>query len=106
MLNTDLCLVHDIDGGNSLPCCTSTGRTYPDTGQDACVDDEAARRRCPMYGRSHSRFEATEAVGDMLGGAYPNDNNAPFYAAFAEAWRKATAVGREGLSPLAESCEL
>jgi len=102
MLNTDICLVHDID--DNLPCCTSPGRKYSD-GQDHCIDNDAARRRCPMYGSTHSRREARDAVEEMLGGEFPNDNNVPFYNAFEEAWRKATTVGQENLSPLAESCE-
>ncbi len=84
MLNTDICLVHDIDDGTNLPCCTGTGRSYPD-GQDMCVDDDAARRRCPMYGRSHLRFDASVAVGKVLGGSYPNAKNSLFYDSFAKA---------------------
>mgnify|MGYP003326411059 CR=1 FL=1 len=103
MLNTDICLVHNIEG--NLPCCTRTDTSYPD-GQNQCVDDQAARRRCPMLSQSSGgRFEARRAVGTMLGGGFPNTNNEPFYAAFTEAWRKATTVGQTNLSPLVESCE-
>lgn len=102
MLNTDICLVHDID--NNVPCCTNTGTSYPEDGLDRCIDE--ALSRCPIYSQSHSRWEAREAVGEMLGGTYPNENNVPFYNAFSEAWRKATTVGQTNLSPLAESCEL
>jgi len=101
MLNTDICLVHDID--SNMPCCTRTGESYSD-GQDRCIDSDAARRRCPMYSQTHSRWEAREAVGEMLGGSYPNTNNEPFYNAFTEAWRKATTVGQSNLSSLVESC--
>jgi hypothetical protein len=102
MLNTDICLVHNIDG--NLPCCTRTGVLDAD-GQDTCVDLDAAASRCPMIDQSESRWEAREAVGSMLGGSYPNSNNEPFYSAFATAWRKATTVGQSNLSPLVESCE-
>lgn len=78
MLNTDICLVHDIDG--NLPCCTSD--------EDTCGDFEAAARRCPFYSQIDARWEARQAVGEMLGGSYPNTNNVPFYNAFAEGWRK------------------
>ena len=78
MLNTDICLVHDIDG--NLPCCTSD--------EDTCGDFEAAARRCPFYSQIDARWEARQAVGEMLGGTYPNTNNVPFYNAFAEGWRK------------------
>lgn len=104
MLNTDMCLVFDIDDIDERKCCSRTGWDYPD-GTDRCIDNEAARRRCPMYEQTHSRWESVEAVGEMLGGAYPNTNNQPFYNAFTEAWRKATTVGQTNLSPLLESCE-
>jgi hypothetical protein len=102
MLNSDICLVHNIDG--NMPCCTRTGDLYAD-GQDACVDLVAAAGRCPMIDQSESRWEAREAVGEMLGGSYPNTNNGPFYSAFANAWSKATTVGQSNLSLLVDSCE-
>eukprot|EP00580_Thalassiosira_gravida_P007736 CAMPEP_0201646866 /NCGR_PEP_ID=MMETSP0493-20130528/34738_1 /ASSEMBLY_ACC=CAM_ASM_000838 /TAXON_ID=420259 /ORGANISM="Thalassiosira gravida, Strain GMp14c1" /LENGTH=387 /DNA_ID=CAMNT_0048122125 /DNA_START=1 /DNA_END=1160 /DNA_ORIENTATION=- len=102
MLNTDICLVHNIDG--NLPCCTNPGRFYSN-GQDRCLDDEATARRCPIYNQMNPRSEARTVVGQMLGGAYPNDNNEPFYNAFTDAWRKATTVGNDNLSPLGENCE-
>ena len=99
MLNTDICLVFDIeeDIDKEIPCCTET--------DIRCFDPEAAAQKCPMYSQMHSRFEAKEAVEEMLGsGSHPHPN-VPFYNAFAEAWRKATTVGQEDLSPLAESCD-
>lgn len=69
MLNTDMCLIFDIDDIAVNKCCSRTGWSYPD-GQDRCIDSEAARRRCPMYAQTHERWEATEAVGEMLGGEY------------------------------------
>ena len=106
MLNTDICLVHNIDGNNNLPCCTRTGSTYAN-GRDQCIDDTAARRACPMISQSHPRWGVRQAVGEMLGGSYPNENNVPFYEAFREAWRKATTVGvGRNLLPLRESCEM
>ena len=96
MLNTDICLIHNIDG--NMPCCTTDD-------EDACADLEAAASRCPFHSSSESRYEAREAVGEMLGGSYPNTNNVPFYSAFFEGWTKATSVGQTNLSPLVENCE-
>jgi len=62
-------------------------------------------RQCPFYREGDPRFEARSSVQEMLGGAFPNDNNEPFYEAFREGWRKATTVGRTNLLPLAETCE-
>ena len=106
MLNTDICLVFDIDAymDENVPCCTRTGAFYTD-GEDSCVDVDAAARSCPMYSQFQDRWEARQAVGEMLGGDYPNTNNEPFYTAFTEAWGKATTVGQSNLSPLSDSCE-
>ena len=95
MLNTDICLAFDIDevesGGN--PCCTEIN--------DECTGPESRQRTCPMAHMHSSR----EAVEEMLGrDAHPHPN-APFYNAFTEAWRKATTVGQDNLSPLVESCD-
>ncbi|KAL9188044.1 hypothetical protein ACHAXT_006422 [Thalassiosira profunda] len=98
MLATDLCLVFDVDEDSE--CCTHGMLD----GEDGCLNSSAASRRCPMLSRFHSRYEAREAVIEMLGGSYPNDNNAPFYDKFRTAWRKATTVGQEDLSPLLDSC--
>ena len=102
MLNTDLCLAFNIDGNTQ--CCTRTGSTYSD-GQNRCIDNAVASRRCPFYREDDPRFEARESVQEMLGGSFPNDNNEPFYEAFREGWRKATTVGQTDLLPLAETCE-
>jgi len=106
MLNTDMCLVFDIDQNidRSVPCCTRTEFKYPD-GSSRCVNGDAARSRCPMYSRTNPRRQATEAVRDMLGGSISSNNNGPFYIAFARAWRKATTVGQDNLRPLQMTCE-
>ena len=98
MLNTDICLVYDIEASidDGIPCCTKT--------DVRCIEPESAKRRCPMYSRQHDRWEAREAVQMMLGGSHDNENM-PFYTAFARAWLKATTIGQDGLSPLAESCD-
>lgn len=102
MLNTDLCLVYDIPG-NNLPCCTRTGVLYPN-GDDTCIEAEAAARKCPVLSASHSRYEARQTVGEMLGGSFPNSNNVPFYSAFTESWNKATTLGQSNLSLLKSTC--
>ena len=101
MLNTDLCLVFDIE--HHLPCCTSNDVLDPN-GDDTCIDAVAAQNKCPMLSNTHSRFEALETVEEMLGGSYPNTNNVPFYSAFTDSWSKATTLGWKNLFPLAESC--
>lgn len=105
MLNTDICLVYDIEDymDDEDKCCTRTDQTYAN-GENKCVDREAARERCPMYSANNPRFAMRQAVGNMLGGSPPNANNAPFYAAFETAWEKATRVGQTNLKVLDENC--
>ena len=76
-----MCLVFDIEEHveRRIPCCSRTNIHYPN-GQNQCIDQEAARSRCPMYRQSDSRRTATEAVRDMLGGEYKLINNIiPYY---------------------------
>ena len=96
-----MCLVFDIEEHvkREQPCCTRTNVRYPD-GQDECIDQEAARMRCPMYNQHDSRKEATVAVREMMGGSVSSKNNAPFYAHFHKAWHKATTVGQDNLHEL------
>ena len=101
MLNTDICLVYDIAG--NLPCCTRIGVRYPN-GDDTCIDAVAAQKKCPVLSSARSMYEARETVGEMLGGSYPNTNNAPFYSAFTDSWSKATTVGQTNLSSLKQTC--
>ncbi|KAL7553883.1 hypothetical protein ACHAWF_017225 [Thalassiosira exigua] len=92
MLNTDMCLVFDVDAHvkQKVPCCTKL--------DGGCVEREAAKRQCPMIGRNHYRFEAAQAVRDL------RDDNDEFYESFAKAWRKVTTIGQDNLSRLEESC--
>lgn len=82
MLNTDICLAYNIDGGF---CCTK--------GNFAC-------EQCPRYASNTRRKEAERAVLKMLGGSPGNTNNVPFYEAFQEAWSIMTTVGQSDLQPL------
>jgi len=99
MLNTDMCLVFDIEEtvDRQIPCCTRTNT-------NECVDREAARRRCPMYRQFDRRREFSNTVRDMLGGNLYNNDNSDFYDAFARSWEKATTVGQSNLNHLVDEC--
>lgn len=90
MLNTDLCLVFDIDDGSD--CCAG----------DTCVDTDEILTKCPVLSNTHARYEALEAVEEMLGD--DKKMNDPFYDAFVESWNKATTLGLSNLSPLKQNC--
>lgn len=102
MLNTDICLVYDID--DSVNCCSRIDQ-FLSEGGNQCLSNELSGRNCPFYSQFSSRREAADAVLEFVGGSFPNTNNEPFYTAFTAAWVKATGNGWSGLSPLAESCE-
>jgi len=102
MLNTDICLVYDIDEnvGTGPPCCTIVDRTFPD-GENQCIEQEAASRRCSRYSQNDPRRAARNAVIE-----YGHcDDNSCFYSAFREAWTKATNLGHSNLSPLEWPCD-
>ena len=104
MLNTDICLYYDVeeeDGANG-DCCTRTDAFRPN-----------GTNRCPSFSNQecaridpnsdHPRAEAAAAVNRYLGGNSVNDNQAPFYDAFALAWFKGEMTGR-GLECYVSSC--
>ena len=63
MLNTDICLVFDIDrAGNN--CCTREGE---------CGDFRG--RQCPIYDERNKRREAADAVIDFIGGSMDDTDN-------------------------------
>ncbi|KAL7518705.1 hypothetical protein ACHAWX_003515 [Stephanocyclus meneghinianus] len=88
MLNTDLCLVYDIESVNNN-CCTREGE---------CTTYRA--RQCPIYSEQDSRRQAANAVVNYIGGSMDSTNNEPFYTAFTAAWVKATNLGWDNLSAL------
>jgi hypothetical protein len=100
MLNTDICLVYDID--RDVQCCTKTDEFFQG-GQSKCID--SSLRQCPLYPKGHSRWKATEAVVEMIGGRKGSKSNENFYSAFATAWEKATTNGWKDLRELSEDCE-
>lgn len=65
MLNTDICLVFDIErAGNN--CCTREGE---------CRDFRG--RQCPIYDERNKRREAADAVIDFIGGSMDDEDNMP-----------------------------
>lgn len=96
MLNTDMCLVYDID--NNKQCCSNTGAFKPN-GQSRCANNK--NRQCRRHSQNNP---ATAAALSYLGGSSPNSNNTPFYKAFTLAWYKATTNGIRGLKPLRDTC--
>mmetsp|Transcript_23426 Transcript_23426/g.49481 ORF Transcript_23426/g.49481 Transcript_23426/m.49481 type:complete len:105 (-) Transcript_23426:499-813(-) len=102
MLNTDICLVYDLD--RNFPCCTRTNLFYSN-GSNSCMNEDLENDQCRRYSQNDSKMAATDAVIEYLGGTSPNTNNEPFYNAFTTAWTKATTLGWNNLSPLSESCE-
>ena len=98
MLNTDVCLMYDIDENvdSGTNCCTN-----PD-GENPCIDQAASRRRCPRFKEDDPRRAGRAAVKEYSGG----DDNSRFYSAFAEAWRKATTIGQRNLAPLEPNCDI
>ena len=99
MLNTDMCLIFDID--NDKQCCSRTNM-FKRNGRNRC--DRHENNECQMYAQNNPRIEATRAVKKFLGGNGPNSNNDPFYRAFTVAWFKATTNGMESLKPLRDTC--
>ncbi|KAL3763098.1 hypothetical protein ACHAW5_006567 [Stephanodiscus triporus] len=93
MLNTDACLVFDLE--SSGPCCTRTD-LFKTNGESHCqtMEDE----QCPVYDEGNPRLEATEAVAEYAEG------NANFYEAFRQAWFKATTNGNSNLKRVVEEC--
>jgi hypothetical protein len=103
MLNTDICLVYDIESesddaaGGASPCCTRTDM-FKTNGESHCQTME--NEQCPAYDASNPRIEASGAVSDMLDG----EDNTNFYEAFRAAWFKATTNGHSDLIPIQELC--
>ena len=97
MLNTDVCLIYDIDENvdSDINCCT----TYD--GRTPCTGGQGPLRRCPKYSQFEPRRSARQAVIEYGGG----DDNSRFYSAFAQAWVKATTLGQTNLAPLELYCD-
>ena len=100
MLNTDICLVFDIE--DNLQCCTKTDEFFLN-GQSKCIDNTL--NQCPLYPKGNPRWAATEAVVEYIGGTKGSKNNEYFYSAFSKAWEKATTNGWDNLKELTGDCE-
>lgn len=103
MLNTDMCLLYDIE--QNFPCCSRTDRFRID-GTNAC--DGLVETPCSTYDDLSSRKDAADAVNLFATGGSNNigsTNNGPFYEAFEVAWVKATTNGHEGLYQLGPNCD-
>ena len=101
MLNTDICLLYDIDSKSQ--CCTRTN-LFKGNGNNRCETNFLSNNECLSYQNGHDRFPAAQAVKKYLGGSGPNNNNAPFYDAFSIAWFKATTNGLDYLKPITNQC--
>ncbi len=97
MLNTDICLFHDIPDGNNQNCCTDISRD--------CRDSTIQNNQCPSS--AGVRPEAFAAFSEFIGGTNLNNpNNQPFFNAFTTAWTLATEIAHsdDELFPLSNTC--
>jgi len=97
-----MCLLFDIEA--TFPCCTRTDLTQNNGGNQCDRGGQVLRNTpCASYDAESTRAEAAAAVDLFAGrnnnGGFNNDNT-PFYNAFASAWNKATTNGWTGLQPL------
>lgn len=101
MLKADVCLLYNTE--RKYPCCSKTNRFLH--GENQCDWEEVqSNKKCPSYSKNDSRMEAVRAVLEYLGGSSPNDNQGPFYKAYASAWFKATTNGHDNLKSLRRMC--
>ena len=92
-----------IDSDMYYPCCSRTNRWLGESNR--CDWEETfSDKECDRYASDDTEMEAVKAVVDFLGGGYPNENNDPFYQAFASAWFKATTNGHDGLKAIRSEC--
>lgn len=102
MLNTDVCLLFDIDTKEKNKCCTNINMINPVDGKNRCGIYED--NECQGIDSSHERAEAAQAVVEFLGGNTRNDDSTPWYRAFTEAWTKAVINGHSELWPAQDTC--
>lgn len=101
MLKSDICLLYNTE--TRYPCCSKTNRIR--NGRNQCdIEQVLSNKKCRRYRNGDSRMEAVRAVLEFLGGSAPNDNQGPFYKAFAIAWYKATTNGHDNLKALRRMC--
>jgi hypothetical protein len=102
MLNTDVCLLFDIDTKEKNKCCTNINMINPVDGKNRCGIYED--NECQGIDSNHERAEAAQAVVEFLGGNTRNDDSTPWYRAFTEAWTKAVINGHSELWPAQDTC--
>ena len=104
MLNTDMCLLFDVE--TTFPCCTRTDLTRND-GSNQCDTNNSVLR-----GTECGRTTNEEAAAAVLLFADQrddndimfNNDNGPFFTAFSAAWEAATTNGWDNLQELSLSC--
>lgn len=102
MLNTDMCLLFDIE--TTFPCCSRTDLTR-NNGSNQCDRGNTVLSDTPC-GRTSNQEAAVamvEFAGERETGGFNNDNG-PFFSAFSVAWEAATSNGHGNLQELALSC--
>jgi len=102
MLNSDVCLMFDIDSAANLKCCTNINMINPEDGKNRCGIYET--NPCIPIDITHERAEAAKAVIEFLGGNEPNEDSETWYRAFTEAWTLATLNGHTNLWPAQDTC--
>eukprot|EP00574_Skeletonema_japonicum_P001168 CAMPEP_0201740636 /NCGR_PEP_ID=MMETSP0593-20130828/46404_1 /ASSEMBLY_ACC=CAM_ASM_000672 /TAXON_ID=267983 /ORGANISM="Skeletonema japonicum, Strain CCMP2506" /LENGTH=600 /DNA_ID=CAMNT_0048234957 /DNA_START=99 /DNA_END=1901 /DNA_ORIENTATION=- len=103
MLNTDMCLLFDIE--STFPCCSRTD-LFGNDGNNQCNrgNNNLAGIECGRTSNVETEAAMVLFSGERDGGGFNNDNG-PFFDAFSEAWQKATTNGWEGnLHDFALSC--
>mmetsp|Transcript_27325 Transcript_27325/g.39135 ORF Transcript_27325/g.39135 Transcript_27325/m.39135 type:complete len:552 (-) Transcript_27325:996-2651(-) len=103
MLNTDMCLLFDIE--TTFPCCSRTDLTQNDgTNQCDRGNNNLAGIECGRTSNQETEDAMILFSGQRDGGGFTNDNG-PFFSAFSLAWQKATTNGWEDdLHDFALSC--
>ena len=96
MLNTDMCLVYNLEK-TKFPCCTRTDL------RGRCMT--LGNVQCERYDRDDDYYKATEAVLKYMQGTEGNfHDNTNFYEAFRLAWYKATINSVDDLQYMVASC--
>lgn len=92
-----------MDTDMYYPCCSRTNRWLGESNR--CDWEETfSDNKCTRYATDDTRMEAVKSVVEFLGGGFPNENNDPFYKAFASAWFKATTNGQDRLKAIRSEC--
>ncbi|KAL7547009.1 hypothetical protein ACHAWF_010331 [Thalassiosira exigua] len=109
MLNTDMCLFYEFESPESaFPCCSRTDLNGANGNPCDRFGLDLSNTACNTIGATSERADAAAAIelfaGRRTNGGFNNDNQ-PFYDAFASAWSVATSNGWSELQPLASSCD-